>query len=175
VWEAVGGFPDLRAAEDLFFMEHIKRLNFKTSWAPRATVWWQLQPSFKRTFRKFALYSRHNVWARRQWDWHYRLARQYVVGLIFFVLALAHSPWWLAFPVLGLFARAARAIYRLREGRSLAWLFNPVQLAGVVLVILTIDLATFVGWAQALWQRGEGEAGAARLNAPGPSSKQKPQ
>ena len=23
VWEAVGGFPDLRAAEDLFFMEHI--------------------------------------------------------------------------------------------------------------------------------------------------------
>lgn len=174
VWEAVGGFPDLRAAEDLFFMEQIKRQNFKTGWSPRATVWWQLRPSFKTTFRKFALYSRHNIWAGRQWDWHYGLARQYAFGLVFFVLALAHSWWWLVVPVLGLCARAARAIYRLREGRSLAWLFNPAQFAGVTLVMLTIDLATFVGWAQAVWQRG-GSSNAARVNVPEPSSEHKPQ
>jgi glycosyltransferase involved in cell wall biosynthesis len=175
VWEAVGGFPDLRAAEDLFFMEHIKRLNFKTSWTPRATVWWQLRPSFKTTFCKFVLYSRHNVWAGRLWDWHYGLARQYAVGLIFFVLAFAHSWWWLAVPVLGLCARAARAIYRLREGRSLAWLLNPAQLAGVVLVMLTIDLATFVGWAQAVWQRGDNSSSSTRVSTAEPSSEHKPQ
>jgi glycosyltransferase involved in cell wall biosynthesis len=180
VWEAVGGFPDLRAAEDLFFMEHIRRLNFKTAYTPRATVWWQLRPSLGTTFRKFALYSRHNVWAGRQWDWHYGLARQYAVGLVFFVLALVHSPWWLAVVVLGLFARAARAIYRLREGRSLAWLLNPAQLVGVVVVMLTIDLATFVGWAQAVWQRGgessRSSSAAAQLNVVAkPGTEHKPQ
>lgn len=178
VWEAVGGFPDLRAAEDLFFMERIERLNFKIAYAPRANVWWQLQPTLGKTFRKFVLYSRHNVWAGRQWDWHYGLARQYALGLIFFVLALAHSWWWLAFPVAGTLARAAKLIYVRREGRGLPWLSNPAQFAGVLLVMLTIDLATFVGWAQAAWQRGAGgsaAAVAAQMNAPKPSSEQKPQ
>ena len=179
VWEAVGGFPDLRAAEDLFFMEHIKRLNFKTGYAPRATVWWQLQPTLAKTFRKFVLYSRHNVWAGRQWDWHYGLARQYAFNLIFFALALAHSAWWLLLPVAWTLARAAKLIYVRREGRGLAWLSNPLQFAGVIFVMLAIDLATFVGWAQAAWQRGEGvvagRAAAARLSVPESSSEQKPQ
>jgi glycosyltransferase involved in cell wall biosynthesis len=179
VWEAVGGFPDLRAAEDLFFMEHIKRLNFKTAYAPRASVWWQLQPTLGKTFRKFVLYSRHNVWAGRQWDWHYGLARQYAFNLIFVVLALAHSVWWLALPFAWTLARAAKLIYVRREGRGLGWLVNPLQFAGVVFVMLTIDLATFAGWAQAVWRRGEGARGraatAAQFNVPKPSSEQKPQ
>jgi glycosyltransferase involved in cell wall biosynthesis len=176
VWEAVGGFPDLRAAEDLFFMEHIERLNFKIAYAPRANVWWQLQPTLGKTFRKFVLYSRHNVWAGRQWDWHYGLARQYAFNLIFFVLALAHSLWWLVLPLAWTFARAAKLIYVRREGRGLSWLFNPLQFAGVVLVMLTIDLATFIGWAQAAWRRGDGgsTARAAQMNAPRPSSEHKP-
>lgn len=177
VWEAVGGFPDLRAAEDLFFMEHIRRLNFKTAYAPRATVWWQLQPTLGKTFRKFVLYSRHNVWAGRQWDWHYGLARQYAVNLIFFAPALAHSAWWLVFPAAWTLARAAKLIYVRREGRGLLWLSNPAQFAGVVFVMLTVDLATFVGWAQAAWRRGEGGIvggrAAAQLNVPKPGSEQK--
>ncbi|HEY0100709.1 MAG TPA: glycosyltransferase [Pyrinomonadaceae bacterium] len=179
VWEAAGGFPDLRAAEDLFFMEQIKRLNFKTGYAPRATVWWQLQPTLGKTFRKFVLYSRHNVWAGRQWDWHYGLARQYALNLIFFALALAHSLWWLALPVAWTLARAAKLIYVRREGRGLLWLSNPVQFAGVVFVMLAIDLATFVGWAQAAWRRGgaasSGSSGAtaAQLNVPESSSEHK--
>ena len=175
VWKAAGGFPDLRAAEDLFFMEHVERLNFKIGYAPRATVWWQLQPTLGKTFRKFLLYSRHNVWAGRQWDWHYGLARQYAVWLVFFALAVAHSPWWLALPVAGTLARAGKSIYARREGRSLGWLLNPAQFAGVVLVTLTIDLAAFAGWAQAAWQgRGGGGGGGARFNVPEPSSQHKP-
>src|SRR5207237_2466805 len=33
VWEAVGGFPDLRAAEDLFFIDRVRELGFGIGWA----------------------------------------------------------------------------------------------------------------------------------------------
>src|SRR5262245_19870675 len=43
VWKAVGGFQDLRAAEDLLFMEGIEKKGFKVGWAPRALIWWRMQ------------------------------------------------------------------------------------------------------------------------------------
>ena len=155
VWQAIGGFPDLRVAEDLIFMECIGVHNFKVGWAPNATVWWHLQPTFNRTFRKFVLYSRHNVLAGRQRDWQYGVARQYTVASIFVALAVMHSLWWLIIPLLGILARVVKSIWQHREGRGLLWALNPVQFLGVLLIILTIDLATFVGWAQAIWQRSE--------------------
>jgi glycosyltransferase involved in cell wall biosynthesis len=158
VWRRAGGFPDMRAAEDLIFIERVEAQGALTRWAPRANVRWQLQPDFARTFRKFALYSKHNVWAGRQRFWHYGIARQYVVALVFVVLALVHSAWWLVVPVLGLAARAAKSIRRHREGRPVAWALNPLQFFGVALVILTVDLATFAGWAQALKGRPAGAA-----------------
>jgi glycosyltransferase involved in cell wall biosynthesis len=159
VWEAVGGFPDLRAAEDLIFMERIRERGFKEGWSPQATVRWQLQPDMARTFRKFVLYSRHNVWAGRQWDWHYGVARKYILMLPFVVMALAHSLWWLVVPLLITLARVVKSIWNRREGRGLLWLLNPAQFVGVAAIILTIDAATFIGWAQAAWQKPE-QAGA---------------
>ena len=153
VWRRAGGFPDMRAAEDLIFMERVEAEGARTRWAPRANVFWQLQPTFARTFRRFALYSKHNVWAGRQRFWHYGIARQYAVALVFVVLAVVHSAWWLLLPVLGLLARAAKSVWRWREGRGLLWALNPFQLICVALVILTVDLATFAGWAQALLTR----------------------
>jgi glycosyltransferase involved in cell wall biosynthesis len=158
VWRRAGGFPDMRAAEDLIFMERVEAEGARTRWAPRANVRWQLQPNLARTFRRFALYSKHNVWAGRQRFWHYGIARQYAVALLFVVLAVVHSVWWLLVPALGLAARAAKSILRHREGRGLLWALNPLQFAGVVLVLLTVDLATFVGWAQALLTRPAGAA-----------------
>lgn len=153
VWQRVGGFPDLRAAEDLIFMERIEQQGFRIAWAPQATVWWQLQPTFATTFRKFVNYSRHNVWAGRQRYWHYGLARQYLVAAIFIMLALVHSRWWLLGPLLGLLVRTAKSIWQRRQSHSLLWLLNPLQFGEVLLIILTIDLATFVGWAQARFRR----------------------
>jgi glycosyltransferase involved in cell wall biosynthesis len=153
VWRRAGGFPDLRAAEDLMFMERVEALGARVRWAPEATVWWQLQPTLGRTFRKFALYSKHNVWAGRQRFWHYGVARQYALALPFVALAVLHSAWWLVVPALGLAARAAKSVWRQREGRGLGWALNPAQFACVLLLILTIDLATFVGWARALLTR----------------------
>ncbi|MGH9970075.1 MAG: glycosyltransferase [Pyrinomonadaceae bacterium] len=161
VWQRVGGFPDLRAAEDLIFIERIETHACKTSWSPTATVWWQLQPTLGLTFRKFVLYSKHNVWAGRQRFWHYGIARQYAIAFIFILLALLHSPLWLVVPMLGLAARALKSIWQHREGRGFLWALNPIQFLYVTVIILTIDLATFTGWAQALMSDAgaQGDAG----------------
>src|SRR6185295_6994510 len=136
VWDAVGGFPDLRAAEDLIFMERLKCRGYRLGWAPRATVHWQLQPDLARTFRKFVLYSNHNVRAGRQWDWHHGVARQYAVGAILVLLAILWSPWWCLGIFLGLFARTFKAIWRRRERRRILWILNPARFGAVGLILL---------------------------------------
>jgi glycosyltransferase involved in cell wall biosynthesis len=157
VWQKVGGFPDMRAAEDLVFFERINDGGFKVAWAPRATVWWHLQPTFALTFRKFVLYSMQNVWAGRQWDWHHGLARQYALVVLLIILSALHSSWWLVGIPLWLAARVLRNVWRRREGRGLLWAASPARLGGVALILLTIDLATFVGWARA--RRGKRQEG----------------
>jgi glycosyltransferase involved in cell wall biosynthesis len=149
VWEAAGGFPDLRAAEDLIFMRRVEEMGFKVGWAPDATVRWQLQPDLASTFGKFVLYSRQNVWAGMQRYWHYGLARQYAAWTVFVFLALIHSQWWMLIPVLGTMARVAKSIWVRRETKGILWTLNPLQFAGVAIILLTIDLATFIGWWQA--------------------------
>jgi glycosyltransferase involved in cell wall biosynthesis len=153
VWESVGKFPDLRAAEDLIFMDRIAEAGFKTGWAADATVWWQLRPGLISTFRKFALYSKHNVWAGMQRHWHYNIARQYLVWTICFLLAAIHSWWWLPVPVLGYAARVGKGIWVRREGRGFWWALNPIQFACVAGILLTIDMAMFVGWGEALLKK----------------------
>lgn len=150
VWESVGGFPDLRAAEDLMFMEQVERHPFKIGWAPRATVWWQLRPSLLSTFRKFVLYSRHNVLAGRQKYWHYGIARQYVLALIVALVAIVSNIWWLWLAIpLGLLLRLFKSIWSRRESLSVWGLINPLRWVHVLIITLAIDLATFVGWIQA--------------------------
>lgn len=153
VWQAVGGFPDLRATEDLIFMERIEAERFQIGWSPAATIWWHLEPTLGATFRKFVIYSRNAVCAGRQRHWHYGVARLYLASLPFVVPAWAHSTWWLVLPLLGLLARAAKSIWMRREGRDLLWLLQPGQLLGVSVILLTLDLAMFTGWAQAVWRR----------------------
>lgn len=149
VWQAVGGFPDLRAAEDLMFMEQVER-RFKIGWAPRATVWWQLRPSLLSTFRKFVLYSRHNVIAGRQKYWHYGIARQYILASLVALVALVTGIWWLLLAIpLGLLLRVFKSIWSRRETLSVAGLINPLRWVHVMIITLAIDLATFVGWIQA--------------------------
>lgn len=158
VWEVVGGFPDMRAAEDLYFMEKAEKLGFKTGTAPKAMVFWQLRPDISSTFKKFVLYSKHNVWAGRAWDWHYGIARQYLILVPFVLLAIFHSFWWVMIFPLWLFARAAKRIASHKFELGASDFFNPLVIAGVCILILTIDAATFIGWLQALLTKNDDNA-----------------
>jgi len=156
VWKEVGGFPAWRAAEDLIFFERIERKGFLVGWAPLAMVCWQLRPGLLATFRKFSLYSKHNVWAGMARYWHYGVARQYLIGIILLLPAIFDfSPygwarWWSLLPVAGFLARAVRSISLRRESRGRAWVLNPMRVCLVALILLVIDLATFTGWLRAL-------------------------
>lgn len=153
VWKAAGGFPDLRAAEDLIFMEEVERHGFKAADAPLARVFWKLRPDLSSTFKKFVLYSKHNVYAERQWDWHYGVAKQYVFILPFVLLGMVHSSWWFSMIPVWFALRAIKRIFENRVEFRTTALLNPVLLVGVMILILTIDLATFIGWAQAVFKK----------------------
>lgn len=149
VWQKVAGFPDWRAGEDLTFIERVEAGNFKTRWAPQATVWWQLPPTLPLMFSKLVLYSRHNVWAGRQSSWHYGLARIYLLWIPFIALAFLHSFYWWLGPCLLWVARVEKTLWRRREGRAIWWVLNPSRFLVTALIMLAMDLATFVGWIQA--------------------------
>ena len=149
VWQRVAGFPDWRAGEDQTFLERIESGNFKTRWASQATVWWQLPPTLPLMFSKLVLYSRHNVWAGRQSSWHHGLARNYLLYLPFIVLAFLHNFFWLVAPCLLWAARVAKTLWRKREGRTIWWALNPTRFFSTGFLMLSMDLATLVGWIQA--------------------------
>jgi glycosyltransferase involved in cell wall biosynthesis len=153
VWEKTGGFPDWRAVEDNAFMKKAEQLGYDPSFAPEAMVYWQANPDLISTFRKFELYSMHNVWAGWQADWHYGIARQYIIMLIAVLLGIFHSPWWLLLPPLWIGLRTAKRIYSFRHEYGLGILFNPLIFFGVLVTSLVIDAATFSGWIKALIQK----------------------
>jgi len=155
VWQAAGGFPDLRAAEDLIFFEEVERQGQIFKWAPKANVHFRLRPGLWSTFRRFRLYSSVNAWAGRQNKWHYGVARFYLLALPFIVLGIWKSFWWLLVPLAGLAARVARRIWVHRAGHPVSWLLNPLRFAYVLIITLTLDAATFMGWMVALVKRGE--------------------
>jgi len=153
VWEEVGGFPDLRAAEDLIFMETIAQKGFKPIFAPDAVIYWHLRPNLLSTFRKFVLYSKHNVLAGRQWDWHYGVLKQYVLVLLFVILAIVQCWWWSFLPLLWLIMRTAKRIHAHYYEYGLMPLLNPIYFVSIMFVIIIIDIGTFTGWVQALLLR----------------------
>lgn len=161
VWSAVGGFPDFRASEDNAFMEEAESKGFKHVFAPGAMVYWSLSPGWLTTFRKFALYSKHCVLAGRQRHWQYGVLRQYAIVSLFAAFALLHSWLWLTVVPLWLAARTFKKMLPHRRQFGARMFFNPLFIFEAALLILTIDLAAFIGWYQAINQRKSGTASTA--------------
>ena len=153
-WAAVGGFPDLRAGEDLIFFERVDQAHISIAWAPRAVAWWRMQPSLGATFRRFVVYSAENVRAGLQRRWHHRALRWYLlIAAATAGAVLIDARWLLAIPV-AIMLRTAKSIWRHRP--SLAeWLrtFNPAEFLTVLVILVTIDVATLFGWIYALLNR----------------------
>jgi glycosyltransferase involved in cell wall biosynthesis len=150
VWEKIGGFPDFRAAEDLIFINKIEENNFKTAFSFDTMIYWHLRPNISSTFKKFVLYSQHNVWAGRQKDWHYGVLKQYAFIIFFVILGIFHSAWWLLAIPVWLILRTIKRVFAHKYEYGLNALKNPLYFFSIMGIIITIDMATFIGWIKAI-------------------------
>lgn len=153
VWESLGGFPDWRATEDLILMEKAANAGYKIEETTQAKMYWELRPDFKSTYKKFDVYSKYNVWAGRQAYWHYGVARQYLIILPFIGLGLFHHWLWLLNIPVWLVARASKRCWAHKVEFGLMPFRNPLFFLTVMLLILTIDVATFSGWVKAIFNK----------------------
>lgn len=150
VWESVGGFPeDLRSAEDLLFMNKIEQANFRITNAPDALVHWQVQPTLWLTFKRFVTYARNNMRAGLWRQWQAAIFRRYSMVLSVTLPILWFGPRWLIITLISwlsmLGARALVAILRNRACYPAGIFENVARLLLLVLIIATLDAATFIG------------------------------
>ena len=149
-WEAVGGFPEhLRSAEDLLFMNKIEQAGFRTVRAPRAVVYWTIQPGLGSTFRRFYVYARNNIRAGLWRQWQAAIFRRYGVIMLITLPAIFLGVKWLILPPLLwltlLVARAARALKQNRQSYPAGMFRNSLRLLLIVPIIATLDAAAFAG------------------------------
>ena len=150
VWEGVGGFPEhLRSAEDLVFMNRIEAEGYLITRAPRAVVYWTIQPGLWKTFRRFVTYSRNNIRAGLWRKWQAAIFQRYALIGIVAVPAVFLGVKWLAVPLLLVLAqliiRAIRALHQNRHSYPAGVTRSILRLLLVVVIIATLDAAAFVG------------------------------
>jgi glycosyltransferase involved in cell wall biosynthesis len=150
VWREVGGFPeDLRSAEDLLFLNKIDAGGFRIAHAPNATVHWDVQPGFGKTFTRFVTYSRNNIRAGLWRSWQSQIFTRYAFLLLLALPAFFVGVLWLLVPLgmflLMLLARAVVSILRNRSSYPATLVRNIVRLPILMPLLATIDLATMVG------------------------------
>ena len=150
VFDAVGGFPPFRAAEDLVFFERLGQQGLKIACAPAAVALWQTAPAAGATFRRFSVYSDANLAAGRARFWHLGLARQYAAVTAAVLLALLIGfPTAAAAAVLAwLLARALKAAW-IKRGSLPFGTLNPAYVLGAAGLLVLIDAAT--AWGAARW------------------------
>jgi glycosyltransferase involved in cell wall biosynthesis len=153
VWEAVGGFPEhLRSGEDLLFMEKIDQKGFVTVQAPRAVVFWSIQPTLWRTFMRFQNYARSNIRAGLWRKWQASIFLRYALLGLLALPAIVLGGRWLLVPLLVWFvfilARAVKAIRENRKSFPAGIARNILRLLVLAPIIVTLDAAAFVGSAR---------------------------
>ena len=144
VWEEVGGFPDLRSAEDRIFIEKIREGSYTISFAPSARILWDVPAGPGELFSKFYLYSFHGIKANKMKDWHVPVMRIYVSMIPFIALGVMISTYLFAIPVLLFIARAFHLIFEKEEG-SIFKKINPAAFMCVFFSMVLIDLALLCG------------------------------
>ena len=150
VWQAVDGFPEnLRSAEDILFMKRIDEAGFHVSYAPHAVVRWTMQPTWGRTFRRFATYSRHNLRAGLWKQWQAAALARYAALLVCALLLILITKWWpivIALLVLiMMIARAIAALWRSRDVYPSTIVRSVSRLVMLVPLLTMIDVAMFLG------------------------------
>jgi glycosyltransferase involved in cell wall biosynthesis len=145
-FEAAGGFPPWRAAEDLVFLERLLERT-RAAYAPRSVVHWELARTPRATWRRFYTYSRANLEAGRGRYWHLGVFRQYVVvgiAALAVTLVLGHGET-LALACAWLLLRAAKSCL-FKRGEFPFSSMRPDRVIGCALVLVVTDMAMVAGW-----------------------------
>jgi glycosyltransferase involved in cell wall biosynthesis len=150
VWEAAGGFPEhLRSGEDLLFMQKIDQLGFCTVQAPRALVYWSIQPNLWRTFKRFKTYARSNIRAGLWRQWQSTLLFRYALVALLCLPAILLGLRWLLVPLvfcLAFFvARAVKALDENRYAYPAGHGRNVLRLFAIIPILAALDAAGFIG------------------------------
>jgi len=150
VWEEVGGFPEhLRSGEDLLFMQKIDQKGFRTVQAPRAIVYWSIQPNLWRTFKRFKSYARSNIRAGLWRQWQATIFLRYALVAILCLPAIFVGPRWLLIPLMFWFAffvaRAAKALRENRRAYPAGIGRNALRLFAIMPILATVDAGAFIG------------------------------
>jgi glycosyltransferase involved in cell wall biosynthesis len=150
VWEAVGGFPEhLRSAEDLLFLSSVEQKGFRIRRAPRAVVYWSIQPNLWRTFKRFVTYARNNIRAGLWRQWQAAIFQRYAVLAVLALPAIFFGARWLVVPLAGgiflLVGRALKALRANRRSYPAGVGRNVLRAFALVPIIATLDAAAFVG------------------------------
>ena len=136
VWGAAGGFPDLRSAEDRIFMERIEKSGARIGFAPGAKVSWDIPGDLKTAFRRFSLYSTHDIAAGRWKDWHRPVLIMYMGGAVMALSGTLFSPVWFAALAFLILLRAVNLIFDKSEGAAFFTKINLRKIAAVTAIML---------------------------------------
>jgi glycosyltransferase involved in cell wall biosynthesis len=152
--EAAGGFPGYRAAEDLILLERLLRPPRRIAEAPDAGIHWQLPAGPRALFRRFDLYSYHNLLAGRGRGWHWGVARLYMLLAVaaFATTHLAGGLYALLLLPGFFFARAAKAAWLKRRSFDFPSL-RIGRVARAAALLAVIDAATLTGAMRLLLER----------------------
>jgi len=144
-WEAAGGFPDLRAGEPHLHVSHRDARCCDRLGAGRRRPLGTPADTAARSGSSTST-SSHGLFGDQHHDWHHAVVGKYLMASPFAGFAVVTRRWWWGLAVAGgAAARVGRSILRRREDHGSGWLVNRVQFVAVALVILTIDVATFLG------------------------------
>lgn len=160
-WEQAGRFPEhLRSAEDLLFFKEVSRLNIPHIYGDVPPVRWELQPTWRRTYQRFATYSRSAMQAGLWNEWQLRITLQYVGFAGLLLAGIVHDWRWLAALVGLVLVRAVRRIWVWHRSKRTAtkWLaaLNVRRIVSVAAINLVIDIAMFHGMLR-WWLHDRGE------------------
>jgi glycosyltransferase involved in cell wall biosynthesis len=162
-WQAVGGFPPFRAAEDRIFMQALAKSG-PIAEAPKAAITWHSPQDWRGVWRRTTGLAEHSARAGRAKDWHWPTLRLWLVGALLLVLVPTPANW--ALVLTGTLLRAWRRIARHRHDPDLdGWRWH--DLAGTAVMLTLVDLATLIGWTRALTQPAD--PGAAPPATEGPT------
>jgi len=145
VWRSVGGFPDFRAAEDRIFMEKVGEGSFRIAFAPAAKVMWNIPSDFRSVFRRFSLYSMHDLMAGRYNDWHLAVIRMYLAAIAAVLLGVFVSPFWFIILALAAIARILFTVINKTRDEGPLKKFNIAKVVLIGIIIIWIDIAMFSG------------------------------